>query len=464
MAKCKCNALVFLNDQPLNQVTTRQQLIQTPGSWLSSNDGQQLLVHLQGDTAPTPGAIEITTRDRIFAPHRRGLGYIDVEGFTSSSSQAPPAPEIPAIGRLSAPAPEQYWTIRNNIVRYTTGKGIDCGSETWEPESLIATEPEDKRVLIGGHHVVEGNLVTDNAEGGIAAWNTDYVRIIGNIVRDDCTSAIGDKHSLTDFEAGGIKVHGFRNGLIEGNLVVNNSSFGIWLDNGWENARVTRNVCIGNHGAGIFVELGFGPILVDHNLSAANSSVLLDPPYFGDGIYTHDSSGVTIVHNTFLDNAHYGVEQIVVTERVYWPKRMAEASHETITGNLFYGNKVGAIFLPLLSPRSHDNVSDYNAIEPGESFGINKNEGRIPVEMILRECRDRLQAADMPKSQWPDLSNPKQLPILSLPAWRVVMQMDQNSTPLPAKFHMHLDQSQSPLLQIDLPNADAIPTTPAGSG
>ena len=144
------------------------------------------------------------------------------------------------------------------------------------------------------------------------------------------------EHSLTDFEAGGIKVHAFRNGLIKGNLVVSNSSFGIWLDNGWENARVTRNVCIGNHGAGIFVELGFGPMLVDHNLSAANCC--LDTPYFGDGIYTHDSSGITITHNTFLDNAHYGVEQIIVSERVYWPKRMAEASNETITGNLFYGN------------------------------------------------------------------------------------------------------------------------------
>src|SRR5205807_378094 len=210
-----------------------------------------------------------------------------------------------------------------------------------------------------GHHLVEGNLVTDNAQCGIAAWNTDDVRIIGNIVRDNATSASADNLSLTDFEAGGIKVHAFHNGLIEGNLVASNSSFGIWLDNGWENARVARNVCTGNRGAGIFVELGFGPILLDHNISAANTR--LGAPYFGDGIYTHDSSGVRITHNTFLDNEHYGVEQIVVTQRVCWPKRLAEASNETITGNLFCGNRVGAILLPLLSPRSHDNVSDYNA-------------------------------------------------------------------------------------------------------
>ena len=452
----KCNALVFLNDQPLSQVTTRQDLIQTHGSWLSSDDGQQLLVHLQGNTNPASGAIEITTRDRIFAPHRRALGYIHVEGFVFERSATRPG--WPQLGALSTRA-GQYWIIRNNIVRYTTGRGIDCGSETWSPDSLIDTEPEDKHVLIGGHHLVEGNLITDNVQGGIAAWNTDDVRIIGNIVRDNCMSASDDDLSLTDFEAGGIKVHAFRNGLIEGNLVVNNSSFGIWLDNGWENARVTRNVCIGNHGAGIFVELGFGPILIDHNLSAANVS--LGAPYFGDGIYTHDSSGVTITHNTFLDNADYGVEQIVVTERVYWPKRLAEASNETITGNLFYGNKVGAIFLPLESPRSHDNHSDYNAMGHGENLGINNNSGRIPVEMILRTCRDELQAADVPENQRPALSDPKRLPILALPAWRTVMKMDEHTTPLPAKFHMHLVQSQN-LLQIDLPTADAISTVPAG--
>lgn len=453
----KCNAMVFFKDQVLTQAVTREELAKTPDSWFASDDGQQLFVHLKDNAAPAAGTIEVTTRDRIFAPHRRGQSYIHVEGFVFERCATRPGfPQLGAVSTRSG----QYWIIRNNIVRQTTARGIDCGSETWDPAELIDTETPDKHIFIGGHHLVENNVCTDNAEGGIAAWNTDGVRIIGNVVRDNCSSALGSEHSLVDFEAGGIKVHAFRDGVIERNLVVNNSSFGVWLDNGWENARVTRNVCIGNHGSGIFVELGFGPITVDHNLSAAN--VQLDPPYFGDGIYTHDSSGVTITHNTFLDNAHYGVEQIVVTERVYGPKHMAEASNETITGNIFYGNKVGAIFWPLTSPRSRDNVSDYNAIEPGANFGINNLAGRIPTAMIQRECRDRLQVAEVPKSDWPDLSDPKQLPILSLDAWRAVMQVDLNTTTLPAKLHMQLEQSDNPRLQIDLPTADAIPITPKG--
>ncbi|MEY2429734.1 MAG: hypothetical protein QOJ40_2619, partial [Verrucomicrobiota bacterium] len=295
----KRNALVFLKDQPLAQVTTREQLTQTPGSWLAGEDSQQVLIHLRDNTAPASGAIEVTTRDRIFAPHRRGLGYIQVEGFVFERCATPP--DWPQLGALSTRSGE-YWLIRSNIVRDTTGKGIDCGSETWSPESLRATEPQDQRVLIGGHHLVQGNLVTNNAQCGIAAWNTDDLRIIGNIVCNNGASASAVNLSLTDFEAAGIKVHAFHHGLIEGNLVADNSSFGIWLDDGWENARVTRNVTMGNRGAGIFVELGFGPVLVDHNLSAANRS--LGSPYFGDGIYTHDASGITITHNTFLDNAH----------------------------------------------------------------------------------------------------------------------------------------------------------------
>jgi hypothetical protein len=454
----KCNALVFLDDQPLNQVTTREELIRTPGCWLSSDDGMQLFVHLKSNTAPAPGAVEITTRDRIFAPHRRGLAYIHVEGFVFERCAT--RPDWPQLGALSTRT-GRYWIIRTNIVRDTTGKGIDCGSETWSAESLIATEPEDRRILIGGHHLLEGNLVTDNAQCGIAAWNTDYVHIIGNIVRGNAARG-GEKpiHFLADNEAAGIKVHAFRNGLIEGNLVVSNSSFGIWLDNGWEDARVTRNVCLGNRGAGIFVELGFGPILVDHNLSAATA--LLWPPYLGDGIYTHDASGLTITHNTLLDNARYGLQQLVVTERSYANRRLAEASNEIISGNLFYGNHEAAISLPLDSPRSRYNHSDHNAIEPGARFVINDNERRIPIAEILKSCRLQLEAAHLPTNQCPDLSETNRLPILSLEAWRVVMQMDQNSTPLPDKFQMHLDQSQNPLLEVALPTADAIPVVPAG--
>ena len=140
-------------------------------------------------------------------------------------------------------------------------------------------------------------------------------------------------------------------------------------------------------------------------------------------------------------------------------KRLSETSNETISGNLFYANHDADISLPLESPRSHDNHSDHNALNPDPSFVINNNSGRIPVDTILAACRERLKT-DVPTNQHPD-ADPKRVVTLSLPQWRSVIQMDQNSTPLPAKFTMHLDKERHQL-QIDLPSADAIPTTPAG--
>jgi hypothetical protein len=456
----KADALVFLKDQPLTQVTTREDLVKTRGSWMSTNDGKQLLVHLEGDTAPAKDAIEITTRDRIFVPARRGLQFIHVEGFVFERCASRPG--FPQLGAVSTRT-GRYWTIRNNIVRYTTGKGIDCGSETWDAGSLNNTDPADKRLMIGGNHLVEGNVLSENAECGIAAWNTDHVRIIGNVVRNNASRG-GEKpiYFLADAEAAGIKVHAFRFGVIEGNLVENNSSFGIWLDNGWENARVTRNVCLANRGSGIFVELGFGPILVDHNLCAANTALWL--PYLGDGIYTHDASGIAITHNTLLDNARDGVHELVVSERSYANRRLCEASNITITANVFSGNKNADICLPPDSPRSRNNQSDHNVLDASAHFVINNNERRIRIQDILKSCRLQLDAANMPEDQRPNLSELKptlSLPKLSLPAWRVVMQMDQTSTSLPANFRTQLDAKQHQLT-IELPSADTIPLSPAG--
>ena len=126
-------------------------------------DGQQLLVHVAGDGRARDGSGEGGDRDHDPRSDLRriaaGWGISMSKVLFSSEATRPDWPQLGALSTRTG----QHWIIRNNIVRYTTGKGIDCGSETWSPESMIATEAEDKHVLIGGHHLVEGNLVTDNA-------------------------------------------------------------------------------------------------------------------------------------------------------------------------------------------------------------------------------------------------------------------------------------------------------------
>ena len=84
------NAMVFLKDQPLNQVTTREELIQTPGSWLSSDDGQQLLVHLQATLPPCQARLR--SRPAIGSSPLIVAAWAISMSRASSSSAAPPGP------------------------------------------------------------------------------------------------------------------------------------------------------------------------------------------------------------------------------------------------------------------------------------------------------------------------------------------------------------------------------------
>ena len=51
--------------------------------------------------------------------------------------------------------------------------------------------------------------------------------------------------------------------------------------------------------------------------------------------------------------------------------------------------------------------------------------------------------------------------MLSLAAWRVVMQMDQNSTVLPDNYQLHIATDRTPQLKVDHSSAAAIPVAPA---
>ncbi len=453
--------MVFIKDAVLPQVMTRDELLKTPGSWLVSDDPGELRVHFRDGAPPAPGAMEITTRDRLFAPHRRGLGYIQVEGFVFERCATRRG--WPQLGALSTRS-GNHWVIRNNIVRNNNAKGIDCGSEVWRPELLLDTEPEERRNMLGGHHLLEGNVVSDNGQCGIAAWNTQSVRIIGNIATGNGSLAVTENF-FTDAESAGIKVHGFRHGSIEGNLVIDNPAFGIWLDNGFPDARVTRNVCVANRGAGIFVELGFGPVLVDHNLSIANTR--LAAAFLGDGIYTHDASGVSCRNNTLLGNEHFGIEMRIVSDRMYAKNRLVETSDQCIENNLILANRSGAISLPLETPRSKNNRSDYNAFDRRATYSIGTNAGRITSAAIIAACRSASDAADLPEGDRPTTSPDQKLPTLNLTAWRVVMKLDQNSRMLPAGSKFSIDREKH-LLILDIPEINAWPalhsTVPATAG
>lgn len=419
---------VFVDGNMFMEVDSDDDLHTTPGTWKVVDEATAILVHFPSSTTEIhQSLVEISVRDRIFAPHVRGLGYIHIEGFVFEhcANQFPYTfwdpngfPQAGAVGCRSG----HHWTILNNTIRFAKSIGLDCGSEGGRDIEGNQPIPEN-----AGHHVIRNNVISDNGACGIAGWKHSGTRIIGNMVERN--NSLG----WTSAEKAGIKFHYFIDGLIEGNLVRDNDAHGIWLDNVWYGSRVTRNVCINNTG-GIFVELGSGPCLVDNNIVAFTRT--------GDGIYTHDASGVTIAHNFLYCNTHFGVFMRVVSDRpvetVDGKGEIAETSHQKVINNVFVDNYRGHICMPLPSERSMGNESDYNLFINGAQwhweglgfhrFVVNTNGGRIPIEQLIESLDTVLEEHEVPRDKRPNFTLWTHQPYVTSQWWQMLMEHDQHSS------------------------------------
>ncbi|MDJ0701908.1 MAG: right-handed parallel beta-helix repeat-containing protein [Leptolyngbyaceae cyanobacterium MO_188.B28] len=278
-----------------------------------------------------------------------------------------------------------------------------------------------------GYHQIRRNVISDNGCCGIAGWKQTGTAIIGNRIERN------NRLGWTAPETGGIKVHKFIDGRIEGNLLRDNDAFGIWLDNVYRNSRVSRNVLVNNQGAGIFVEMGGGPILVDNNAIAYTR--------LGDGIYTHDASGVTLAHNLLYANTHFGVYMRTVSDRQFTnaagEREPVSTSHQRIYNNVFVDNYRGHISLPLPSEQAFDNQSDYNLLINGTQwrweglgfnrFVLNTSEGRIDQTQLTNAFRKALDSRQVPAEQRPNLNTWADQPYLTLDLWRMITGNDEHS-------------------------------------
>ena len=276
---------VFVDGQPMRETDDPRQLEETPATWMVAANGDSVTIHFPDGEPPSARQVEITVRDRIFAPYHRGLGYLHVKGFTMEhcANQFPAQfwrSDSPQAGALGCRA-GHHWLIEDNIVRFAKSIGIDCGYEG--KHDLEGGQPTTAN---SGYHVIRHNRVTDNGCCGIAGMRSTGTRIIGNVIERN------NWNVHTAPEIAGIKVHYFVDGLIESNLVRDNYAHGIWIDNVYRNARVTRNLVVANRGNGVFVELGSGPLLIDNNMIASTRPSVNEQDPRGDGIYSHDASGL----------------------------------------------------------------------------------------------------------------------------------------------------------------------------
>lgn len=465
---------IFFDGRPVVEASSEESVFVQENSWVVSADGTRLLAHFPGSPSDLSShLIEVTIRNRIFAPHLRGLNQIQVKGFIFEhcANQGP----FPQGGAVS-PRTGADWLIEGNTIRFAKTVGLDVGNETFDAKGLKETSDDQKVRMKGGHHVIQNNVISDNGLVGIVGHAHNGVVIRNNVVERN--NSLGFNQFDTKWEEwGGIKLHG-PDALIEGNLVRDNEACGIWIDNNYTNGRITRNVVLNNRMAGIFLELGDGRCLVDNNVVALTRP--RDDMYGGMGIYAHDSSGLVIAHNLIYGNADCGVLLRTVSDRVFPPpwepnSRPVRTADNRILNNIIWNNSKPAISLPYPSDRAWNNVSDYNIVyasrdlwlgfEPDPTlFAVNLYKSNLKMDQLEAKLKEVLAAGKVPGEDFPNFKNWRRNPTLNIGQWRLLMGQDTHSKEGPklveivlrAQVPMIGYQADKPVLHMQCPEIEGV--------
>ena len=419
---------VFYAGQPLPERVQGKPLVIGQVAWRTVDDGRAIALHSPGGG---PAELEISTRAALFRPRERGLGYITLRGFVFEGGAGARVTKFWANGQnpqagIVSTRSGHHWIIENNVIRYAKTVGLDCGSEAMHRAIDGVDAPPGV-----GHHLVRGNLVSDNGQAGIYGSRQIGSRFENNVI------ARNNLLRFDNFEEAGMKAHYFVRCVVEGNLFLDNEAEGLWIDNVWPETRVRHNAFIGNRTAGLFMEMGRGPCLIEKNVFGWTRAGFLKRTPRGNGVYSHDASGYELRDNIMVNNADFGVFIRTVTTRKFrvYPARFADfdvphlrlesvgASDITVKENLIANNKMGIASLRFDRDAS-GNVFDDNLLGAPLAFALNsfgQSEQPAPKELI-----------DKP---------------ISFESWRELTGHDKASEPV--KVKAELIEGARPLVRIE---------------
>jgi len=290
---------VFVDDECYEQEPKAAAHARRPKTW--RYDQGVLSIHFP-DGHPGRHVVELTNQRRLFAPHRRQLGFISIEGFVFErcGNQYPTNfwekdhPEWQQAGMVGTRS-GRSWVLRGNVLRFANGIGLDLGNEGYATADL--EKGDNGKATGAGRHLVEGNVIADNGAAGTASYDGAYLTLRGNVIeRNNRLRFSGKKR----WESAGIKLHNPARSVIEGNTVRDNYvMWGIWCDQGaGEDTRIVGNTVV-RQGVAIDFEIGAAkPCLVEGN-------VLIDNVV---GVRTRNAGGVTIARNLFVGTKRTEVE------------------------------------------------------------------------------------------------------------------------------------------------------------
>ena len=302
---------VFVDGMMFIQKPFLAEMNSTESTWFCDRKTGTLYIHFVDDN-PSNHTVEISTRRRIFAPHKRKLSYITVQGFVMEhcGNQYPANfwevthPEWQQAGALGTRS-GKYWVIKNNMIRFANGVGIDFGNEG---NSGVDLETGANGTASGaGYHIIDSNYICDNGAAGTAAYVPTNITITNNVFeRNVNLMFLGNKR----WESAAIKMHGAKNSLVAHNLFrTNYGVWTIWFDGGGgPNTRVHGNLIIGGNGVaglkGFDMEIGVSPadnVVLDNN-------IMINQDY---GISTRNSGGLTALHNLILGSSVMGIDDFI---------------------------------------------------------------------------------------------------------------------------------------------------------
>ena len=444
--------LVFAGGQPLREVTSENAVFEQPMTWTVSADGARLLANFgRVRLAEVARPIEVAVRPRLFAPRHRGLGWIEIHGFTFEHCANPgPFPQAGAVAVRGG----HHWLIAGNTIRWAKSLGLDLGNEHWNPERIPGIPVAEQTQLTGHDLVVEDNTVSDNGICGITGHGHRGSQVRRNLVERNGWLDL-DETDVEWAEWAGIKFHG--DAVVEANVVRDNEGYGIWLDN-IRGGRITRNIVVSNKGVGIFAELGSGLITIDNNIVAMTR--WMSPFYDGTGIYAHDVSGLLIAHNLVLGSAGAGVELRVVSERKIADRVVAASGSAVLNNVLLYNSRV-ALSLPYNDARAENIRSDWNVLVGNQEYYQGQESGwdslcainRFALTFSYEEIRVRANAVRREPGFFASPPPPLpadwcRRPVLDLASWQRVRRLDEHSREIPGALKVWV-RSKALALRID---------------
>jgi parallel beta-helix repeat protein len=271
--RCFHSEDLFVDDQMLTHVGSISQV--GPGTWFFDYGNDT--IYLGED--PVGRVVELSVLPYAFRGDADDVAIRDLV----IEKYAAPAQEGAIDSRRNVGDRDggEDWVISGNVVRWNHGVGIASTSGA----------------------LVEGNLVYENGQLGLAAKGSD-VTITANEVYGNNTAGFS-----SGWEAGGSKFAYTSGLLVEGNSVHDNAGPGLWTDIDNIDTVYRGNTVIDNEGIGILHEISYDAIIANNEVRGNGFG--FDSWVWGAGIAVSTSVNVEVFGNIVEGNADgiVGVDQ-----------------------------------------------------------------------------------------------------------------------------------------------------------